>query len=390
MLRFGLLVNPVAGLGGRVAMKGSDGEAVQQEARRRGGISQGQERTRLMLENLQDLKGRVRLLVAGGSMGEEAALAADWPHEPVTAAKDVTRVQDTEEAVLAFLQAKVDLIIFAGGDGTARDVYRLLGESLPVLGLPSGVKMQSAVFAITPGAAAEVLRRVLTGGLVKAELAEVRDLDEAAYRRGKLESSCFGRLLVPSAGHFMQQIKQGGREAPELVQEEIAASVLEYMEDLSAEEPDQLFFVGAGSTTRAVMNQLGLPATLAGVDVVQHGRLHLADAMEQQLFELASQQAAVAILSVVGGQGYLLGRGSQQFSPRLLRLLGRERLLILAGREKIAGLEGRPLLLDTGDPQLDKSLSGWVQVLCGYQETLLCRLGQEDAAAAKTASAVSD
>ena len=375
MLCVGLVVNPVAGLGGAVAMKGSDGEAVQAEARRRGGISPAGGRTLQVLNNLRDLTDRVELLVAGGNMGEETALAAGWPHRTVTSAREASSVEDTGRAVRAFRQAEVDLIIFAGGDGTARDMVDLVGESLPVLGLPSGVKMQSGVFAVTPTAASDVLRRLVTGGLVNAELAEVRDLDEAAYRSGKLYTACYGQLLVPAAGHLIQQVKQGGRQLEALAIEEIAASVTEQMEALSQQDPEHVFLLGAGSTTEAVMRQLGLPATLLGVDAVADGRLLLVDAMEQQLFDLAKDSATIAIISIVGGQGHLLGRGSQQFSPRLLRLLGRDRLMILGTREKIALLEGRPLLVDTGDPELDRELSGWVRVHCGYHETLLYRLG---------------
>jgi predicted polyphosphate/ATP-dependent NAD kinase len=237
---------------------------------------------------------------------------------------------------------------------------------LPVLGIPSGVKMQSGVFALLPESAAAVIDLLLRAGLVDVRLQEVRDIDEAAYRRGEVRSRCFGELLVPEAGHFVQATKQGGMEVEALVLDDIAAEVASRM------DAETLYLIGPGTTPRALMESLGLPNTLLGIDAIRAGRVVAADLSGPQLEHLLAQEAGavVAILTATGGQGSLLGRGNQQLTPAVLRRIGREHIWIIATKSKMQALAGRPLLIDTNDPDLDRQFTGFYRVITGYRDEI--------------------
>ncbi|NUT45147.1 MAG: ATP-NAD kinase, partial [Thermoactinospora sp.] len=255
----------------------------------------------------------------------------------------------------------VGLLLFAGGDGTARDVLdavrELGGQAPPVLGIPAGVKVYSGCFALSPAAA----------GLLAAEdhdeyaEAEVVDLDEELYRQGRVSPRLYGTLTVPAARHRLS-----GRKAstPPGSAESIAREVVARM------EPGTRYVLGPGATTQQVGRHLGLATTLLGVDVVEDGALVAADVTERDLYDLA--EGAVVVLSAIGGQGFVLGRGNQQISPRVL---GRTKdLLVLATQQKLAALHGRPLLVDTGEEETDSRLSGHVRVITGYRESVIYRM----------------
>ena len=370
-LRVGLIVNPVAGLGGSAALKGSDGADIQAEARRRGAQPQAEARTGLVLGLLAARAAQVELLAWGGSMGAQVAaaagLAARIPGGPPPGG--ATSAADTRAATLALCAAGLDVLVFAGGDGTARDVLTTLPAGQLVLGVPVGVKMHSSVFAVTPRAAAEVLLRLIDGGLVAVADGEVRDIDEAALRAGVLRNAYFGTMRVPALGHHMQHLKQGGREVDALAQQEIAVAVAGEL------EPGVCYLLGPGSTLLALKQLLGMRGTLLGVDVVRDGQQLAEDASERQLLALlATQPRAVIVLSPTRGQGALLGRGNQQLSAAVVRAV-RRRLLVVASRAKLLGLAGRPLLVDTGDATLDMSLCGLIEVTAGFEDRLLYSVG---------------
>jgi predicted polyphosphate/ATP-dependent NAD kinase len=277
---------------------------------------------------------------------------------------------DTREAVRALRKQQVDLILFAGGDGTARDVFDVIGGQFPVLGIPAGVKMHSGVFAVSPEAAGELLLQLVRGGLVGLVSREVRDIDEEAFRHDKVRSRFYGEMLVPGEGRYLQHTKVGGRESPELVADDIADWLAEHM------EAGRTYLVGPGSTTAGIMDRLGLANTLLGVDVVRDGQLIASDADEATLLEvlgLAPGEATI-VVTVIGGQGNVFGRGNQQFSPEVIRKVGVDNVLIVAAKSKITALEGRPLLVDTNDPELDKQLSGWHPIITGYDDRILYRI----------------
>lgn len=368
LFRLGLLINPLAGLGGTVALKGSDG--VSELALARGARPQAGLRTQAVLEALRPCQAQLQIWTAAAAMGGELAQSLGFDTVLVHRPAAVSSAEDTAVTARALLAAGVDLLLFAGGDGTARDICREVACRLPVLGIPAGVKMHSGVFAVTPQAAAELLQLLLNGEPVLIDEADVRDIDETALRAGRVQARHFGSMKVPSDGRLLQAVKCSGREIEALVLQEIAAAVCENM------APALTYFVGPGTTTAAIMAQLGLPNTLLGVDVVRDGRLLAADADAATLEAFCAEGPCRLVLTATGGQGILLGRGNQQLSPTVLRAIGREGLQVVATPEKLRALGGRPLLMDVPDAALAQMLTGYIEVTTGYQSQMLYRLAQ--------------
>jgi predicted polyphosphate/ATP-dependent NAD kinase len=374
MFRLGLLVNPCAGLGGAVGLKGSDGAETVAEARARGAVGRAEERALRCLKGL-GAPERIEVMAWGGAMGADAARRAGFSPQVVGAPDAAaTTADDTRQAAATLAELAPDLLLFVGGDGTARDlVTGLAGRRQAVLGVPAGVKMHSGVFAVNPEAAARIIDAMMAGELVTLEDAEVRDIDEEAFRRGEVRTRHYGELRVPAAPRWVQATKIGGRESEPLVLEEIAAGVAQIM----AQDPGDSWVIGPGSTTAAVMAHLGLPNTLLGVDLVRDGALIASDLTATELLEQVAGRRTRLLVTAIGGQGHVFGRGNQQLTPQLIRQVGAEGMLIVATRTKLAALEGRPLRLDTGDPRLDQELSGFVPVLTGFEDRVLYRLGDE-------------
>ncbi len=373
LFRLGLVVNPLAGIGGPSALKGSDGAEVVAEARRRGAEVRAGERVRRCLSALRDRRQRMRILTWDGAMGADVARAAGFEPVVLGAPRNaVSAADDTRAAVRALAEAGVDLLLFAGGDGTARDVCSALPHPLPTLGIPAGVKMHSGVYAVTPEAAALVVGQLQDGALVGLVTGEVRDIDEAELRAGRVNSRWFGDLQVPAEPRWVQHTKIGGRESEPLVLEEIAAEIAGRM---AAGPADDLWIIGPGSTTAAVMAHLGLPNTLLGVDLISQGELLASDLDANGLLERTAGKQPWILLTFIGGQGHLLGRGNQQLTPELLRRAGRDHLVVIATRSKLAALEGRPLIVDSGDSDLDQELAGYIAVTTGFEDQILYPIG---------------
>ena len=371
----GLIVNPVAGVGGPIALKGSDDRAQIERAVAEGAACKAGERARRCLTHLLDKlagAGSLRISTCPGAMGESvvAGLVCNLNTLELPR-REFSVAADTRAAAAWMREQGIDLLLFAGGDGTARDIYDAVGESVPVLGVPAGVKMHSGVFAVSPEAAGEVLFAMMSGQLVDLRNREVRDIDETGLREGRVRSRYYGQLRTPEFGHYVQSTKLGGREVEALVVDEIVADLRERLQD------DLICLVGAGTTTATLMAELGLPATLLGVDVIQGDDLLSTDATAADLESLldAHRGPAVAIVSITRGQGSLFGRGNQQFSPAVLRRLGRDNIWALATKTKITELGGRPLLMDSNDPQLDRDWSGYISVITGYHDRILYPLG---------------
>ena len=163
----GFLINPIAGMGGRVGLKGTDGVAT--EAARLGAEPTANARALEMLDAFKRLLDgapfplAIDWLTADGDMGSSALQTAGFAVVKVVHKPSANpTVIDTQTAVDKFLAASVDLVLFCGGDGTARDICSVTDEKTPVLGIPAGVKMYSGVFGITPAHTAKLLLRYLT------------------------------------------------------------------------------------------------------------------------------------------------------------------------------------------------------------------------------------
>jgi predicted polyphosphate/ATP-dependent NAD kinase len=375
----GLIVNPLAGMGGSLALKGSDGSEVRALASELdpNELTRAMERVQRTLVVLTEAQVSCEILTCDGAMGQQVLEACGFDYSlcPPGPRSPLSTGEDTQRAARSMRDDGVDIIVFAGGDGTARDLYDAVGDKFPVLGIPAGVKMHSGAFAVSPEAAGELLVELCRGGLVGLSLQEIRDIDEEAFRDDRVVTRFYGEMLVPGEGRYLQHTKVGGREDAGLVALDIAAWVVEQMAEES--EEDVTYLVGPGSTTAAIMSELGLPNTLLGVDVIRDGVVELSDASETGLLNLLGQTRGPAkiIVTVIGGQGYLFGRGNQQFSPAVIRTVGLENICIVAAKSKLAALEDRSLLVDTNDPALDEALSGYRPIITGYRDQVLYRLG---------------
>ena len=278
-----------------------------------------------------------------------------------------TEGEDSENAARAMCEANVDLLLFAGGDGTARNICSVVGDSIPVLGVPAGCKIHSGVYCVSPAAAGQVVSQMIAGELVSVMDAEVRDIDEDAFRKGKVIAKHYGEMRVPAELTYIQAVKMGGKEDEALVLDDISAYVAELMED----ESDTLFVMGSGSTVGAIMEYLGLDNTLLGVDVIKNGELVASDVSAPELLNITKNKPSKVVLTVIGGQGHILGRGNQQLSPAFIRKIGKENMMVVATKQKIHALDGKPLRLDSGDPKLDEELAGAFTIITGYKDKVL-------------------
>jgi predicted polyphosphate/ATP-dependent NAD kinase len=369
MPELGLIVNPIAGIGGRVGLKGSDGEGIQKRALALGADPQAGSRTIRALERLNAVQD-LEIVTYPGEMGEDAARACGFkPRIIGDITPGATSAEDTRQAAQEMLRMGVDLLLFAGGDGTARDIHAAVDEELPVLGIPAGVKIHSAVFATTPANAGSLASLYLQGRVDGLREAEVMDIDEDAFRQGAVSAKLYGYLLVPFRTSLVQNLKMasvGGEASLGAIAEEIAEQM----------EPDCLYFIGPGTTTRAIAAKLGLDKTLLGVDVVLNGKLLAADVNEAQLLAmLEAGQRAKIVVTPIGGQGHIFGRGNQQLSPKVIKKVGRENIIVVSTKEKLYSLGSRPLLVDTGDPGVDQMLGGYLAVVTGYRERAVRKVG---------------
>jgi len=349
--RLGLIINPIAGMGGRVGLKGTDGQETLDKARTLGAVSTAPGRAVEALARLAPLKDSMEIITYPHEMGEDEAREAGF--EPTVIGETTpgdTTSEDTRAAASEMMGLGVDLILFAGGDGTARDIFTAVDGEVPVLGIPAGVKIQSGVFAINPARAGDIALRFMRGDLTTVQELEVMDIDEEAYRDNRLSARLYGYLRVPYEEALVQGISL----------EAIASEVVEGMEE------DTLYVIGPGTTTRPIAEELGVEKTLLGVDVVENGGLVASDVNEEKILTLIEGRRTKIIVTVIGGQGFIFGRGNQQISPEVIRRVGVENLIIVASPGKLATLKGRTLLVDTGDPEVDEMISGYRRVVIGY------------------------
>jgi predicted polyphosphate/ATP-dependent NAD kinase len=366
----GLIVNPVAGMGGPVGLKGTDGPEVLQEARRRGARPVSSDRALLALKRLAASTTPFRLITGSGDLGEDVARAAGLdPIVVYTSSPGSSRPDDTRNAALVMAYASVDLLLFAGGDGTARDVLEMVGDSVPILGIPTGVKMYSAVFGTTPENAGNLAARfVAAEPSVRFREAEVMDIDEAAMRNDQVLARLYGYARSPHERHLVQNAKAGSVPDEYQALDAVSRQVVRQMQS------GCLYLLGPGTTTRRVMTELGLPSTLLGVDAVMDGVLVGVDLNEQALIRLMEGRETRIIVGVLGGHGSLFGRGNQQISAEVIRRVGREHIIVISSIDKLLSLDAGCLRVDTGDAEVDAMLSGHIRVHTGPDRSVFFRV----------------
>lgn len=369
--RVGLIVNPIAGMGGRVGLKGSDGEKTLRLARQLGAVPTSPGRVKETLLRLVPLFQSIQLITFPAEMGESEAREVGLKPGIIGSIKaDRTTAADTKRAGKMMVDLAVDLLLFAGGDGTARDIYQSVGLNLPVVGIPAGVKIHSGVYATSPTRAADLAAGYLQGqGKTTLEM-EVMDIDEEAYRQGYVSAQLYGYLKVPSNRRFIQGAKAASATGAheKLAMESIAEQIVETMDDKC------IYLVGSGTTPRAIMKRLGLAHTLLGIDAVLGGKPVSMDLNEERILDIIQKKPAKIIITPIGGQGYLFGRGNQQLSPDVIKQVGRDNIVVVATSGKLNALARRPLLVDTGDPETDRMLKGYVRVVTGYKEERMCQV----------------
>lgn len=361
MKKIGFLINPIAGLGGAVGLKGTDDDAFK-KAIELGAKPVSTGRARIALEGVP--KKNAAFYTCSSIMGENLLEEREFNYEVVYEAKERTTAGDTRKACRAFLIKGVDLILFSGGDGTARDVASVAGKKIPILGIPAGVKMNSSVFAVTPKIAGELLSSFFRENIEITE-GEILDINEEAYRRGVFDVRLFGYALTLKAPFKIQgrkNIFHGVRE--EESKEEIARFALEFMDKETA------YILGPGTTIKKICDLMGVRKTLLGVDVLKNGEVLAEDANEEKLLKLLETNPKAKILvSPIGSQGFIFGRGNQQISSKAIRKAGVENILVFSTPHKLS--QTPVLFVDTGDMELDARLVGKIRVITGYRMTTL-------------------
>ncbi len=365
-MNIGFVINPIAGMGGRVGLKGTDG--VYEKAVELGAEPVAKDRAEKALE---DMTGGYHWFTAEGLMGERS-LEKFFPEDDIEVVYEQiedevgeTGANDTHRAVREFLENDVDLIIFCGGDGTARDIFEEVDEEVPILGIPAGVKMHSGCFGVNPEASAELFNQFVEGEADVSEV-DIMDLNEEKYREGEWEIKMHGQALSIYEPHYIQLGKQSFRSVD---QEDQKRDIAHFLIDEMEENPDHLFVLGPGSTTAKIQEELDLDYTILGVDLIKDKKIVKLDVAEKDILETAEQAAGLKIVvSMIGNQGFFLGRGNQQISPKVVKEAGLDDIYILSTPTKLK--KTGKLRADTGDAELDEKIKekGYMKVVQGYRE----------------------
>ena len=360
MKKLGFIVNPIAGMGGRVGLKGTDGKEILRKALELGAEPIAPARAVETLRGLKPLSYLIELVTYPDEMGEAEAKEAGF--SPIVIGSITpgrTTAEDTRKAAKEMMEMKVDIIVFVGGDGTARDICSVVETNMPVLGVPAGVKVHSAVFAIDPEGAIRLLTSFIQTGLPLTR-AEVMDIDEEAFRMGRVSAKLFGHMLVPFEVDLIQPTKISSPATRE--EKEHQLSIARYV--VEKMEPDTIYILGPGTTVNTIAEILKVRKSLLGVDLVQNRRLLGFDVNERQILSRIRGERVKVIVTPIGGQGFIFGRGNQQISPAVLKAIGKENVIVVATPKKLQTL--KKLRIDTGDPEVDKWFKGPLRVIVGY------------------------
>ncbi|MFX1321942.1 MAG: ATP-NAD kinase family protein [Promethearchaeota archaeon] len=366
MKKIGLIINPIAGMGGSVGLKGTDGD-IYKKALKLGASPVAPKRISQFLSNLKS-KEDLFLLVAPGKMGEDYVKKKGFAYEIIGEIKRKTTADDTKRISNQMVEKSIELLVFCGGDGTARDIYDAIGMAKPVVAIPSGVKMFSSVFALNPRAGAEIIDKFLKEAIETLDK-EILDINEESYQRGILDSRLYGYLKVPKVQNLIQAGKDSSNvgRTDEVNKYEIAQHMIENMQN------DILYLLGPGTTIKTIADHLKIPKTLLGIDAIYNKELIGRDLNEKGILELLNEYKKVeVILTPIGGQGFILGRGNKQITPKILQIIGKKNLKIIATEEKMKGLNC--LRVDTGDIEVDKIFEGPTKVIVGYKQELVVEI----------------
>lgn len=364
--KIGLIVNPIAGMGGSVGLKGTDGD-IHRRAREMGATPVASERVRDLLSHIKKKEG-IYFLVAPSIMGANYVKDQGFKFKIIGKIGEQTTSEDTKRIANEMVEKTIDLLIFCGGDGTARDIFDAIGLKKPVVALPVGVKMFSSVFALNPRAAAQIIDKFIDESIESQEK-EVLDIDEESFREDILQSRLYGYLKVPKVLDLIQSGKSSSRmgKTVEENKQEIAQFIIDEM------QKDTLYLLGPGTTVKAINDRLNLPKTLLGIDAIYNKNNVGEDLNEKGILELISFYPNTEIIvSPIGGQGFIFGRGNKQFTPDILKLVGKKKIRIIATSDKMREL--KCLRVDSGDFEVDNQFKGFTKVVIGYKEEIIIQI----------------
>ncbi len=374
VIKIGFLINPIAGMGGRVGLKGTD--EVYKKAKKLGAKEiaekKAEETIKEFTENY-DIDKKIEWYTCKGSMGYNILKKYNFKnieilYEPN---KKTTSPEDSKNACKNFLEKDVDLILFCGGDGTTRDIYNVVKDKIPLLGIPSGVKMHSGVFGINTRASAKMLYEFICGRLTIGE-AEIMDLDEKKYRKGEWNVKLFGI----TKGIVEPTYVQVGKASFQSVSDNtIKDELTEHIEDELKENKEYLYLFGSGGTIEYISKKLGIENTLLGIDAIYKNENIGTDLNEKEILNLIKKYPKIkVILSPIGAQGFILGRGNLQLSPEVIKKIDIDNIIVVSTPSK---LKSTPVLrVDTGDKELDKKFSDheFIMVVIGYRLSRVVRI----------------
>ena len=364
-LKIGLIINPIAGMGGKVGLKGTDGGKTVSLAEKLGAKPESNFKTLEALKEFTSLKDSFEFITCHGEMGGNIVKELGFNAKIIGEKNSVTNSDDTKVAATEMKNLGVSLILIAGGDGTARDVFEAIGDSTPILGIPTGVKIYSGIYALTPYYAGKAVQQYLLGKLTKLTLSEVMDINEEDFRDGKLTVQIFGYLKTFEEPSLVQGTKNSSvaTEKDELLG--ISSELIRQMEE------NTYYVVGSGTTLQPLMDELELKNTVLGIDIILNKKIIANDVNEAEILRLITGEKVKLIVTIIGGQGYIFGRGNQQISSQVIREIGKRNIIVAAATSKLNALSGKPLRVDTGDQQLNKELNGYIQVITGYKQNYL-------------------
>ena len=365
--KIGFVVNPIAGMGGKVGLKGTDG--VLKQAIKLGAkpvaVNKAYETMKsFILYNSK--KDEIKWFTCSGKMGGDILKKAGLENIEIvySPSSKGTTSNDTKNACKKFLKKKVDLILFCGGDGTARDIFEIVKNKILILGIPSGVKMHSGVFGITANASAKMLYEYVNKRLTIGD-AEIMDLDEEKYRKGEWNIRLFGiakGIVEPT------YIQVGKTTFESVSDDEIKDELADHIIDEIEKNRDILYLFGSGGTIDYIARKIGIKNTLLGIDAVYNNKLIGSDLNEKGILRLLNKFNKIkVILSPIGAQGFILGRGNLQLSSKAIKKIGLDNIIIVSTPAKLAST---PVIrVDTGDKKLDNMFAEkeFIMVVIGYR-----------------------